>query len=108
MGDVARAEEFYGNALGLDVTRRRGGATFLSTGGYHHHVACNVWHSDGAGMRDAGRAGLAWVGLEAADRSALDAVRARLQTAGASLAPFADGFETVDPWGTRIRIAKAA
>lgn len=108
VGDVARAEEFYGNALGLDVTRRRGGATFLSTGGYHHHIACNVWHSDGAGPRDPKRAGLAWVGLEAADGSAFEAVKTRLHQAGASLVPTADGFETVDPWGTWIRIAKAA
>jgi catechol 2,3-dioxygenase len=108
VGDVAKAEEFYCNALGLEVTRRRGGATFLSTGGYHHHIACNVWHSDGAGMRDARRAGLAWVGLGAADASVLNAIRSRLQEAGASLAPAADGFETIDPWGTRIRIAKAA
>ena len=33
-------------------TRRRHGATFMSSGGYHHHVAGNVWHSAGAGRRD--------------------------------------------------------
>src|SRR5262249_59217673 len=49
VGDVARAEAFYRDALGLDVTRRRQGATFMSSGRYHHHIAANVWHSAGAG-----------------------------------------------------------
>jgi catechol 2,3-dioxygenase len=108
VGDVAKAEDFYCNLFSLDVTRRRGGATFLSTGGYHHHVACNVWHSDGAGARNARRAGLAWFEFEAADSSAFEAVRTRLQSAGAALAPTPRGFETVDPWGTRLRITTTA
>jgi catechol-2,3-dioxygenase len=32
-GNVAVAEAFYCGTLGLDVTRRRTGATFLSSGG---------------------------------------------------------------------------
>src|SRR5262249_50048789 len=47
VGDVARAEAFYRDMLGLDVIRRRHGATFMSTGRYHHHVAGNVWYSLG-------------------------------------------------------------
>ena len=46
----------------------------MSSGGYHHHVGANVWHSDGAGLRDPDRAGLAWFSIETADQSALDAV----------------------------------
>lgn len=56
VGAIARAEEFYRNALGLDVTRRRGGAAFLSSRGYHHRVAVNTWHCEGVGARDGGRA----------------------------------------------------
>jgi catechol 2,3-dioxygenase len=106
VGEVTKAEEFYCDGLGLEVTRRRGGATFLSTGGYHHHIACNVWHSNGAGMRDERRAGIAWVGLETSDPSTLDAVTARLQKTAAIRTLITGGFETVDPWGTRIRITK--
>ncbi len=69
VGNIEKAEEFYRGALGLDLTRRRGGATFMSSGGYHHHVGANVWHSDGAGQRDDDRAGLAWFSVEAADDS---------------------------------------
>jgi catechol 2,3-dioxygenase len=68
VGNVATAEAFYCGVLGLDVTRRRTGATFLSSGGYHHHVAVNVWHSNGAGTRDGKRAGLDWFAMEINDQ----------------------------------------
>ena len=53
VGDIDQAERFYRDIIGLDVIRRRGGATFMSSGRYHHHIGSNVWHSAGAGMRDA-------------------------------------------------------
>jgi catechol 2,3-dioxygenase len=106
VGDVARAETFYRDALGLDVTRRRHGATFMSSGRYHHHIAGNVWHSAGAGQRDESRAGLSWLSLEAADATAFDAAQARLARAGVALAPIPAGVEAADPWGTRLRITR--
>jgi catechol 2,3-dioxygenase len=107
VGNVEQAEQFYRGAVGLDLTRRRGGATFMSSGGYHHHVGANVWHSDGAGPRDQDRAGLAWFSMEAADRAALDATAARLKAAGAAVTDAPGGIEAADPWGTRVRFVKA-
>jgi catechol 2,3-dioxygenase len=107
VGDVGGAETFYRDALGLDVTRRRHGASFLSSGRYHHHIAGNVWHSLGAGERDENRAGLSWLALEAADGAAFDQAKARLEQAGRKLEPLTNGIETTDPWGTRIRITRA-
>jgi catechol 2,3-dioxygenase len=107
VGDVTKAEEFYRGAIGLDLTRRRGGATFMSSGGYHHHVGANVWHSDGAGRRERDRAGLAWFSLEAANEAAFTAASDRVKAASAPLETTANGPETADPWGTRIRLAKA-
>ncbi len=44
--DLARAEAFYGEILGLSVTQRSyPGALFLAAGDYHHHVGLNVWGS---------------------------------------------------------------
>jgi catechol 2,3-dioxygenase len=39
--------KFYHEILGLDITVNwtSMGAAFLSTGGYHHHVGVNTWHS---------------------------------------------------------------
>jgi catechol 2,3-dioxygenase len=44
VADLAEAERFYGEFLGLAVTQRSyPGALFLAAGGYHHHVGVNVW-----------------------------------------------------------------
>jgi catechol 2,3-dioxygenase len=107
VGSVDKAEEFYRGALGLDLTRRRGGATFMSSGGYHHHVGANVWHSDGAGRRDNDRAGLAWFSVQAADAAAYDAAVAGLKAAQAPLDANGTGVETTDPFGTRVHLLKA-
>lgn len=50
VGDVATARAFYVDALGFDETAGLGDqAVFVSAGGYHHHMAMNVWNSRGAG-----------------------------------------------------------
>ena len=106
VGSVEQAEKFYRGAVGLDLTRRRGGATFMSSGGYHHHVGANVWHSDGAQKRDDARAGLAWFSVEAANGTTYDALASRLTSAHAPIKTIPDGIETADPWGTRVRFIK--
>ncbi len=46
---LRRAEAFYHDLLGLDVTQRSyPGALFVSAGGYHHHVGANIWNSRNA------------------------------------------------------------
>ena len=108
VGDVATAELFYRDAIGLTVTRGgRNGASFMSSGHYHHHIAGNVWHSAGAGQRDEDRAGLSWFSLEAADPAAFDAAKSRLAQANIPVAVTPSGIETTDPWGTRLRIVRA-
>lgn len=99
VGDVARGEAFYRDALGLQATYRRPDASFLSSGGYHHHIAVNIWQSAGAGRRVDGQAGLEWLALEIAEPVILDAQRQRLDFAAVD-----GGSEARDPWGTRVRL----
>jgi catechol 2,3-dioxygenase len=106
VGSIEQAEAFYRGAIGLDLTRRRGGATFMSSGGYHHHVGSNVWHSDGAGPRDKNRAGLGWFTIEA-EAGAHETLKERLKAANAPVDVANGHIETADPWGTQIRIVKA-
>ena len=105
VGDVDRAEAFYRDAIGLDVTRHRHGASFMSSGRYHHHIAANVWHSAGAGTRDPERAGLSWFGLEASG-NAFAGIKNRLREANIETVERAGRIETTDPWGTRLRITQ--
>lgn len=49
VSDLDRALEFYRDLLGLELTMLYGKqAAFLSSGGYHHHIGLNTWHSEGA------------------------------------------------------------
>jgi catechol 2,3-dioxygenase len=107
VGNNATAEAFYCGALGLDVTRRRTGATFISSGGYHHHVAVNTWHSNGASARNDKRAGLDWFSMEINHQPAIDGLKKRLGAAGAAIDAIPGGFAAMDPWGTRIRFTIA-
>jgi catechol 2,3-dioxygenase len=105
VGNIARAEELYCGALGLDVTRRRAGATFISSGGYHHHVAANVWQSNGASVRN--RAGLDWFSMEVNDQRTIVELQERLSAVGVAIEAVPGGFAVMDPWGTCVRFAIA-
>src|SRR5438552_19112151 len=44
VANLAAAERFYSEFLGLAVTQRSYvGALFFAAGNYHHHIAVNVW-----------------------------------------------------------------
>ncbi len=58
VAEIAATEAFYRD-LGLDVMASLGPqATFLSVGGYHHHLGANIWESQGAPQAPAGTARL--------------------------------------------------
>lgn len=106
VGEIDRAESFYRSAVGLDLTRQRGGASFLSSGRYHHHLGMNIWQSRGAGRRNNEAAGLSWFSLEVDSADTLAAQESRLKQTGAVVQIIAGGLETADPWGTRLRIVR--
>jgi catechol 2,3-dioxygenase len=106
VGDLEQAGRFYNGTIGLDPTRKRSGAAFLSSGRYHHHLAINIWQSADAGPRDDATTGLAWFSLEIAAEEILQAQTLRLRQAGAPAATIEKGIETTDPWGTRVRLIK--
>lgn len=97
VGALEAAEAFYAGTLGLDVTCRYPGATFYSSGGYHHHIGANIWNSRGAGQRTPS------TGLSDVEILALPEQRARLAAAGT--ADGAKDLTLLDPWGTAITIS---
>jgi catechol 2,3-dioxygenase len=57
--DLDASRSFYHNKLGMDVTANSfHGASFLSYGGYHHHVGINTWESLGGPPHKDGEMGL--------------------------------------------------
>ena len=105
VGDTAAAEAFYRDLLGFDLMVHYPGASFLASGGYHHHIAGNIWGSRGAGPRQPGEAGLDRFELVARDEADFAAMRQRVLAAGGSEA---DGVPTVtDPWNNRLVLVRA-
>ncbi len=94
VGDVARAEGFYGGLLGLPEMAQYPGAAFFGSGGYHHHLAANIWSSRGAGARSFPSTGLAEVGLLADPPEHAAIVKAT----------GSDRFD--DPWGTPFTVTQ--
>lgn len=105
VGDVETARRFYVDALGFDITSQMGdSALFVSAGGYHHHMAMNVWNSRGAGRRGPGL-GLGRVDILVPDARELSSVRERLASHGVRVDDDGAGLLTEDPWGNRLHLA---
>lgn len=100
VGDTAEAEGFYSGKLGFDVMVHYPGASFLASGGYHHHLGANVWQSRGAAPRREGEAGLASFELVARDEEAFATMRQRFLTAGGR--DEGGRASIADPWNNRL------
>jgi catechol 2,3-dioxygenase len=105
VGDIATASAFYVDALGFEATQTGyPGAVFASAGGYHHHIAMNIWNSAGSGPRAAGL-GLGDVAVTVPTASELDAVAARLASHGIAFRRDGRAVIVTDPWGTQVTLA---
>ncbi len=102
VADIASAEGFYCEVLGLDLTARYGTmASFVSAGGYHHHVAFNTWSGIGAPPAPVGAAGLREFVLRFPDSSRVEQVLARARAAGVQVE---QGDVVRDPSGNAVRL----
>jgi catechol 2,3-dioxygenase len=96
VADVAPAQQFYRDALGFDVMMQMpGSASFLSAGGYHHHVAVNSWGTRGGPANTGDTLGLRALTVYLPEAAREDAVK-RL-----------GGDAVRDPSGNVVRLARA-
>jgi len=85
VSDLGRAETFYHETLGFDVTLRRyTGALFMSAGGYHHHLGTNVWAGQGIPPAAAAGPGLWYFTVQLPDAAELARAAARRPARGMS------------------------
>lgn len=102
--DLEEAAAFYHSGVGFDKTVwTYPGALFLSAGGYHHHLATNIWAAGAPRATDADARLVDWeiivprpMDVDAAARSIASAGYATTQAGNARLA--------TDPWGTTLRL----
>jgi catechol 2,3-dioxygenase len=105
VGDVRTAQDFYVDTLGFEKTAGwHGQALFVSAGGYHHHMAMNVWNSRGAGPRK-NTLGLGEVLIEVPSGDDIGALADRLKVAGIASHHTGAELRFEDPWRNRIRVA---
>ncbi len=108
VGDVATARAFYVDALGFDTTAELGNtALFVSAGGYHHHMAMNVWESRGAGPRMPAL-GLGRIDLALPGADALGALGERLRDHGFAVRDDGRTLSFDDPWDNALHATAAS
>ena len=106
VGAIPQAEAFYQQVIGLDLTARYPGGSFYASGGYHHHVATNIWSSRGAGPRGRPSTGLDRFEILAGDEATWDRISHSALAAGGETAT--GGAVTVlDPWNNAIVVDRA-
>lgn len=108
VGELPRAIAFYRDGLGFDLTTTYPGAAFLAAGGYHHHVAVNVWAGENVPPVPEHVAGLRRWTVLVDDAAAVDAAADRLHAAGIDVARAAGGLRSRDPWGIAVEVRPAA
>lgn len=98
VASIPQAEAFYRDVLGFDLMARYGpAASFLSAGGYHHHIGVNTWGSLGAPPPPPDATGLRTFDIVLPNREALLATVDRVRAAGIPVEEQETGFLVRDP-----------
>ena len=94
---------FYERVLGFSLMARYGdSAVFLSAGGYHHHVAANIWAGAGAPRPPKDAIGLGHFVIVLPDQTAVDAVAQNIRAAGVAVDETAGSLRVDDPSGNTV------
>jgi catechol 2,3-dioxygenase len=106
VADVPAANAFYAGVLGFGVMAAMGDqATFLSAGGYHHHLGANIWESAGRPPAPEGTARLERMTIVLPDAAALDRLAGQAERAGVVPEPLEDGVLGLrDPSGNPVAL----
>jgi len=105
VGDVQSAHDFYVDKLGFEQTINYGGtALFVSAGGYHHHMAMNVWNSAGAGPR-LPALGLGQIDITVPTTEDVASITERLKHFGVATRDDGQTVSFDDPWANLIRVS---
>jgi catechol 2,3-dioxygenase len=106
VADIPATESFYRDVLGFDVVVRYGSeATFMSAGGYHHHIGANVWAGRGATPPPPGSAALRHATIVLPDSAERDRVAGLVADAGQDPVEADGGVLVRDPAQNALLLA---
>ena len=98
VSDLAEATDFYDNVIGFDfLLSYMDTASFLSAGGYHHHIGINTWNGVGAPPPPEDSVGLRYFTIQLPGEEELVMLVERLERAQVSYEARDDGIFTRDP-----------
>ncbi len=101
--NMEKAEKFYVYALGFDIVSRYGSqATFISSNGYHHHLALNTWGRPKTVDHKDLTLGLHAFSLVYPSLETRQLVVSRLLEIGADVTEENDIVCAIDPSGTKV------
>ncbi len=108
VADLAAAEHFYVDLLGMDLMQHFGGqAGFVSAGGYHHHLGLNTWAGAGAPPPPAEAARLLSFELIVPDAENLARLVAQLRDGGVTVSETPHGWHAADPSANQVILRSA-
>lgn len=105
VGDLIQSEKFYKEGLGYDlVSSIPNQALFFSSGGYHHHVAINIWNGKGSSPLAENSAGMKYYSIVFPNVEERQRTIDNLNKLGYKVMEEKDEFFTEDPSGNRIKL----
>ena len=105
VGNLAETLHFYVDVLGFALNAEMPGGLLMGAGGYHHHVAANVWNSLGAGPNPPTSAGMEKYEITVPTRAALQAVKERLRANSIDFEEAEkDLIRVNDPWSNVVEL----
>ncbi len=104
VADIGEANGFYQGILGFEVqgVSRSVGVSFVSAGGYHHHIGLNIWLGQGAPPAPPDSLGLRYFTVSLPNALELDRVVDRLNAAEFSIQRVDNGWLVHDPFRNGI------
>ncbi len=98
VADIKEAKRFYIEGLGMDLISEIGSsAVFTSSGGYHHHIAFNIWSGRGLDALEDNRLGMKSYSLTFPNEDILENTIARLGELGYKVSKSDDMIFVEDP-----------
>lgn len=108
VAQLQACRDFYHGILGFDIMGEfPRQAVFTSAGGYHHHIAFNVWHGLGAPPAGEGAAGLDHFVVTLASEAARREVLERVKAAKLESSESSEGVRLKDPSQNTLVLAVA-
>ena len=106
VSDLAASDRFYLGALGFQLMMHMGpSSSFVSAGGYHHHIGYNTWAGHLAPAPAQAVLGLRHFSVLLPDPAALEAAKARGRQAGLSREQDGGDWRLRDPSGIPLTLA---